>query len=67
MTRQLAESLIELDFPEREAARIEELNVKANEGAWSADEEAELDLYVDIADLLAYWQSRARQVLQLPA
>ncbi|MGA7235349.1 MAG: hypothetical protein WBY44_06705 [Bryobacteraceae bacterium] len=70
MTRPLAESILaldfpneELDFPNEEEARIEELNGKANEGLLTAEEEAELEAYVNIADLLAYWQSEARQSL----
>ena len=64
MTRPLAESILALDFPEGDAARIEQLNAKANEGTLTDEEEAELEAYVNISDLLAYWQSRARQTLQ---
>ena len=59
----LAESLLALDFPEEDAARIDELNVKANEGKLTEDEEAELEAYLNINDLLAFWQSKARQSL----
>jgi hypothetical protein len=64
MTRPLAESILDLDFPEAEAARAGELNAKANNGRLTEDERAELEAYVNIGDLLAYWQSKARQVLQ---
>jgi hypothetical protein len=67
MTRPLAESILALDFPEGDAARIEELNFRANEGTLTEEEEAELEAYVNIGDLLAYWQSKARQSLQQPA
>jgi hypothetical protein len=67
MTRALAEGILDLDFPERDATRIEELNVRANEGVLTGEEEAELEAYVNINDLLAYWQSKARQTLQQPA
>ena len=33
----------------------------------TGEEEAELEAYVNINDLLAYWQSKARQTLQRPA
>jgi hypothetical protein len=66
MTRPLAESLLALDFPEADAARANELNAKANEGALTEDERAELEAYGNISDLLAYWQSKARQLLQQP-
>ena len=67
MTRALAEGILALDFPEEDAARIEELNVKANEGELTEQEEAELEACININDLLAYWQSKARQTLQQPA
>jgi hypothetical protein len=67
MTRPLAESILALDFPEGDAARVEELNARANEGTLTEEEEAELEAYVNIGDLLAYWQSKARQTLQQPA
>ena len=67
MTRPLAESILALDFPEGDAARIDELNASANEGTLTSEEEAELEAYINIGDLLAYWQSKARQTLQQPA
>ena len=67
MTRALAESILAFDFPEGDAARIEELNVRANEGDLTGEEEAELEAYTNINDLLAYWQSKARQALRQPA
>jgi len=67
MTRPLAESILALDFPEGDAARIDKLNARANEGVLTDEEEAELEAYINIGDLLAYWQSKARQALQQPA
>ena len=64
MTPALAESLLDLDFPEEDAIRIRELNGRANEGELTDDEEAELEAYINIGDLLAYWQSKARQAIQ---
>lgn len=64
MTTPLAESIVGLDFPEADAARAEELNARANDGILTEDERAELEAYVNISDLLAYWQSKARQVLR---
>ena len=63
MSKPLAESLIALDFPAEDTERIEMLSEKANEGQLTPDEESELDAYVNIGDLLAYWQSKARQFL----
>jgi len=67
MTQALAESILALDFPEGDAARIEELNIRANEGGLTDEEESELEAYTNINDLLAYWQSKARQALRQPA
>ena len=64
MTRSLAEDILSLDFPEHDADRVAELNAKANEGTLTESEEAELEAYINVADLLAFWQSRARRTLQ---
>ncbi|MBV9296141.1 MAG: hypothetical protein JO145_11275 [Acidobacteriaceae bacterium] len=64
MSRPLPERILALDFPGADAARADELNAKANDGMLTEDERAELDAYANISDLLAYWQSKARQVLQ---
>jgi hypothetical protein len=64
MSTALAEGILALDFPEEDVARIQELNAKANEGELTDEEEAELEAYTNINELLAYWQSKARQKLQ---
>jgi hypothetical protein len=64
MTPALAEGILALDFPEDDAVRIAELNVRANDGRLTDDEQAELEAYVNVSDLLAYWQSKARQSVQ---
>jgi hypothetical protein len=64
MTPALAEGILALDFPEEDAVRIEKLNSLANEGQLTNDEEAELEAYLNIGDLLAYWQSKARQAVE---
>ena len=64
MTPALAEGILALDFPEDDALRIGELNARANEGQLTDDEEAELEAYINVSDLLAYWQSKARQAAQ---
>jgi len=67
MTPALAEGILALDFPENDAVRIEELNARANEGRLTDDEQAELEAYINVSDLLAYWQSKARQAVQARA
>jgi hypothetical protein len=64
MTAALAEGILALDFPEDDAVRIEQLNARANEGMLTDEEQAELEAYINIGDLLAYWQSKARQAVQ---
>src|ERR1035438_1382980 len=62
MTPALAEGILALDFPEDDAVRIDELNIRANEGLLTEDEQSELEAYINVSDLLAWWQSKARQV-----
>jgi hypothetical protein len=64
LSRPLAETILALDFPHSDAARAEELNDKANEGLLTDAERDELQMYANVADLLAYWQLKARQALQ---
>jgi hypothetical protein len=40
------------------------LRSKANEGTLTEAEEAELEAYINVSDLLALWQSKARQTQQ---
>ena len=66
MSRSLAEDILAMDFSERDAERAGELSEKANEGLLTESEEAELEAYCNVGNLLALWQSRARQVLRQP-
>jgi hypothetical protein len=43
--------------------RIVELGEKANEGTLTADEREEYEAYVQVGDVLAIWQPRARLVV----
>ena len=64
LSKPLAESLLSFDLPESDSIRAAELNEKANEGLLADAEREELQVYANIADLLAYWQLKARQALQ---
>ena len=64
LSQSLAEGILSLDFPDSDARRVAELNVRANEGLLTELEREELEAYANIADLLAYWQLKARQALQ---
>ena len=59
-----ARFLAELDFPQWDHARMEELSCKAADGALSPDEREEFDEYLRVADLLAVIQSKARWSLK---
>jgi hypothetical protein len=63
LTVPLANSILSLEFDDSDARRIAELNAKANEGTLSEAENAELEAYVNVGDLLALWHSKARRVL----
>ena len=63
MSVALADSLLTLDFTDEDFARIEVLNGKANDGSLTDEESAELEAFVNIGDLLADWQSKARQAI----
>ncbi len=66
MTQPLAETILKLDFPSEDVTRMDELSLKANEGTLTGDEGAELDAYIQVEDLLAYWKTNAREFLQHP-
>ena len=57
MTRPLAEDILSLGLPQHDADRAAELNAKVNEGTLAESEEAELEAYINVTDLLAFWQS----------
>jgi hypothetical protein len=56
----LADRILSLGFPEEDATRIKQLNGKANQAILTEEEEAELEAYIIVNDLLAYWQSKAQ-------
>jgi hypothetical protein len=40
---------------------MDELGQRANDGRLTQEEAIELETYVNISDLLAFWQAKARQ------
>ena len=66
MTQPLAETILSIDFPKDIAARMDDLGVKANEGTLTSQETEELEAYLHVEDLLAYWHAGARQFLHPP-
>jgi hypothetical protein len=59
-----ARYLLSIDFGDADRARMQELMDKSNEGALTSGEEAELDGYLNIANLLSVMHSRARVALR---
>jgi hypothetical protein len=60
---ELARYLLALDFAAPDHERIAALSARAQDGALSPEEEAELDGYLHVNDLLSILQSKARQSL----
>jgi hypothetical protein len=61
-----AHYLLSVDFSDADHARMQELMDKSNEGALTSDEKAELDGYVNIANVLSVMHSQARVALRKP-
>ncbi len=59
-----ARYLLSIDFNEADHARMRTLMDKSNEGALVPDEKAELDGYVNIANVLSVMHSQARVALR---
>jgi hypothetical protein len=64
MAPELARYVLSLDFSAPDHERIAALSARAQEGALSEEEAAELDGYLRVNDLLAILQSKARQSLR---
>jgi hypothetical protein len=62
-----ARYLMSLDFADADHARMQELIEKSNDGTLSAEEMAELDGYVNIANVLSVMHSQARVALRGPS
>jgi hypothetical protein len=62
----LARWVLTLDFPAADHRRIARLSKKAQAGALSTAEEAQLDAYLRINDFLMIVQSKARAALRQP-
>lgn len=58
------EYLLAIRFGERDTARMNELSDLAQRGELRAAEQAELDSYLHVGNLIATMQSRARRALQ---
>ena len=59
-----AEYLLSIRFGDNDVVRMNELSELAHLGALSPPQEAELDSYLHVSNLLAIMQSRARRFLR---
>ena len=59
-----ARYLLSIDFSETDHARMRELMDKSGDGSLMPDEKAELDGYVNIANVLSVMHSQARVALR---
>ena len=69
MSPELARQVLAWNFPPEDHERVHDLSGKAQLGTLSKEEEAELDDYLAVNDMLAILQSKARVSLkqQTPA
>ena len=63
LSRDAANYLLSLRFDERDIARMNELSELARQGTLAAADQAELDSYIHVSNLLAVMQSTARRSL----
>ena len=59
-----AEYLLSVRFGERDVARMNELSELARQGNLTIQEQAELDSYLHVSNLLAVMQSKGRRALE---
>lgn len=67
LTPAAAEFLLTIQFPGEDVARMNKLSDLAPEGALTTDQQSELDSYINVSNLLALMQSRARRLLRSQA
>jgi hypothetical protein len=60
ISRGVAEELLRLGFDERDHARMAQLSTRAQEGELTAEEQGELDSYINVSHFIAFVQSKAR-------
>jgi hypothetical protein len=67
LSRDLAEEILEWDFPPEDKQRMAELSAKARAGELSADEEAQIDSYVRVGHIINLMQAKARLAIKQAA
>jgi hypothetical protein len=56
--------LLSIRFSDRDTARMNELSELAREGALCGEDQAELDSYIHVTNLLAVMQAKGRRALR---
>ena len=64
LSRSVAEYLLSVRFGEHDVARMNQLSETAQQGKLTTDEQAELDSYLQVSNLLAIMQSKGRRSLK---
>jgi len=64
LSRGAAEYLLSIRFGEHDVARMNQLSELSRQGKLTSQEQAELDSYLHVSNLLAVMQSKGRRALQ---
>lgn len=64
LSRGAAEYLLSIRFGDHDVARMNELSELARQGKLAGTEQAELDSYIHVSNLLAVMQSKGRRALK---
>jgi len=67
LSRGAAKYLLSIRFGDRDIARMNELSELARQGKLTSEDQAELDSYLHVGNLLAVMQSKGRRALQRSA
>jgi hypothetical protein len=67
LSRGAAEYLLSIRFDDRDTDRMNKLSELARRGQLTSEEQAELDSYIHVGNLIATMQSKARRALQRAA
>ena len=67
LPRDVAELILQWDFPPEDKKRMAELSAKARNGELNADEEAEIDSYVRVGHIVNLMQAKARLAIKQAA
>ncbi|HXY50994.1 MAG TPA: hypothetical protein VEI01_16180 [Terriglobales bacterium] len=64
LSQSAASYLLSIRFGEHDVARMNQLSETAQQGKLTAEEQAELDSYLHVSNLLAIMQSKGRRALR---